>query len=648
MTARAHGERVSAGRVLDIRSDTPEPDTFDDRDRVDDRVFASIAKGHVNKQAPTRSGKLEDEQVEARAIVEGFQAAQHQLDETVDVVDMPAQATVARRYLALVAEAAQRYGATAGKMEVRQAADSFDQALQRFLARSKPSSYELEKLVDTSLRLRRQLGVPITSPRAAYRPERGTDKSHIKSTLPTVLQLITVRCQDGINWLQTYPDDDRNKVVTNLATDLDDSIDHVKWLSSQLAFGERKAFEHDLGVAADRMMILLEWIRTRTAHHVMETRFLKSIRNFDRVLLDSGVPLVEKRPAPLTGEAIESGRKEHVGLTAAKEDYDRVLRRVEIRQQAAIGHFQALAALKDEEQPSFVVELFKAAFIAAVGHFGGHVISLLKVDSTMPLAAKTIAVPSVHDWGAIVDKVADVGTDTIQGLVAQAVSDSARTDPMERARAAFVAGMQIHAGDRMVAYRKNIEQLIAKSQITADQINKLRARFESTIEDAYTSFYQETARAWASYNAQSRIGASYRGGTGGRKVSAMKDYFGKPRGEHSTDREGATKEGTVGVLSITLWHDGAPKPKLESCKVNGMNSSMKSAILDGADHEFDKIWLPKEVHVRTVRGGHAVIAFDERNVIRDVLNWTGYVSQDVGVDTALRYWDLWKTSIQLT
>jgi hypothetical protein len=650
MTARAFEERVSAHPVIGTNQATLEPDTSNNVDSVDDRVFVSVAKRRGAKQSETGTGRLEDERVEARAVVEGFRAAQHELDEANDVVAMPAQAVIARKYLVHVAEAAQRYGSTSGKDAVRQAADSFDQALQRFLSRSKPSRYEFEQLVETSLRVRRQLAIPVTSPRASYRKETGTDASYIKSTLPAVLQLIEVRCKDGINWLQRYGDDDRNQVVANLATDLQDSIGHVKWLTSQLSFEDRKAFEKDLGRSADEMMLLLEWIRTRTAHHAMETQFLKSVRAFDHVLLDCGVPMVEKRPAPLSGEAIESGRQEHETLKNAKDALDGVLDQVQVRQQSAIGRFNSLAALTDVEKPNFIEELFKAALVAALGHFGGHVIGLLKGDTALPRAAQTISLPPVHNWAAIIDKVADVGTDTVQSLVGQAIASTAKTNPMERARAAFVAGMEIDAKDRQVVYRRNVEKLIKASQITAGQIDKLRERFASTLGDVHASFYEQTAHAWASYNAQSRIGAVHRGGTKGKRVSAMKDYFGKPRSEHdSTDRAGGTsKQGTVGVFSMTLWHDnGVPKPKLQSSRVNGMNSSMRAAILEGAGHDFDKIWLPKEVHVRTARGGHAVIALDERNEIRDVINWTGYVSQDVGLDTAARYWALWKNTIKL-
>ena len=87
---------------------------------------------HRAEPATGAQGRLDDERVEAAAIIVGFQAAQQEIESSVDVAAVPARTAAARRHLDHVAVSGRRYGAGADKAEVKRAADSFDQALQKF------------------------------------------------------------------------------------------------------------------------------------------------------------------------------------------------------------------------------------------------------------------------------------------------------------------------------------------------------------------------------------------------------------------------------------------------------------------------------------------------------------------------------------
>jgi hypothetical protein len=326
--------------------------------------------------------------------------------------------------------------------------------------------------------------------------------------------------------------------------------------------------------------------------------------------------------------------------------FDAVMHQWEMRQQAAVTKFANLAALEDQEEPDFVIELLKAVFIAALGHFGGHIFGAATGVAATALSS-AVKNTSVHLLSAknieeIVRRVTDVSTDAIQSISGGG-SGQTKLDPQARARAFFVAMMQIDIADRCAQYTKNLNALQGAGEISPDHIDVVSSIFEHILPSAHDAFLLETTKAWTKYVVRSRVPAKKLD----KSVSDMRDYFGTQRAGGTRDFSTSKAHG-AGVLSIRMIVDPpGTRPRIDhtATQLVGMNSQLKEFLLNAAGRQFDKIDLPKEVSVNTDYG-RAVIALNERNEVQDVLNWSDVVRK-VGVESGQRFWTLWGKGLVL-
>jgi hypothetical protein len=80
--------------------------------------------------------------------------------------------------------------------------------------------------------------------------------------------------------------------------------------------------------------------------------------------------------------------------------------------------------------------------------------------------------------------------------------------------------------------------------------------------------------------------------------------------------------------------------------VIGLNSELQAHLLTAANHEFDRVELPKEVHVKA-RFAHGVIALDDKNKVCDVQNWDE-VSRYLGGVSAASFWRTWGRNLRVS
>jgi hypothetical protein len=585
---------------------------------------------------------IDDEETEARAVVAGFHAAQRALHDD--------QAADAQRHLDHVAEAAEHYAAQPGnRIPVQRAADSFDQALEHFGRRHPRSSKVIEQLADTNIAIRKQLRLGVVTSPASHHEQRGSVRTQANTTLPSVLELIGVRAHNAIALMERYGDHDRLEVIAQLAADLDDDIAYATWLLDQLSAPERSSFKPQLDAAAEHVHVVVRWIRTRTNHAGMERRFHTTVQALNTALRRVGAAPIEERAVPVLSEAsTKAGENERADLAAAQQQLDVVLDQVHERQHQAVTSFRELSRAQDIEEGNFLEQLVTAVFVAGIGHLGGFVIeaALGKAAAAVRNATRTAYTSVRRGHEAVIKRVVDVSTDSIQGLVGQALSASDKIDPQLRAREFFAVSMEIEFADRKAKMRNAVAKLIKNSEVSGDDLRALQLTFKGMIDTYYQAYYRYAVNAWASYIAQSQLGTRHGRERDGRKVSKVSDYFGTPTAGGRAF--GTSMQGTTGVLSIALRvHAAGTRPKLDrdATHVNGMNSAMTSAVVAAAGHTLDAIWLPKEVHVLT-DFGHAIIALDEKNDIRDVLRWDD-VRQHVGVETAGRFWSMYRREIVL-
>ena len=263
----------------------------------------------------------------------------------------------------------------------------------------------------------------------------------------------------------------------------------------------------------------------------------------------------------------------------------------------------------------------------------------------LPQAADAVAlkIPEVIPAEHLVQRIVDVSTDIIQAVASAAET---KTNKLARARAFFVSGMEIDVVERVNQYKKNASDMVLNSEITPEQLSVMRFLFQTIQSNVHDAYVLQMAAAWASYVAQSRLGTTYRGQRK-RHVSNVKDYFGK---KNATGRVlGTSKEHTAGVLRVEMKVQPAgTKPRLQRhrTQIVGMNSELLHAVLEGAQHRLNNVWLPKEIHVFT-DFGHAIIVLNERNEVGDVVDWPE-VQRKVGLESGQRFWQVWGKDVALS
>lgn len=609
-----------------------------------DQLAGGGSAGAVQRKVPPKVGaRLDDEKIEARVLVDGLHAAQREIDE--DRGARSEQAIRALSHLSQCVVVAKRHEGSSGGSSVEKAADSFDQAVKRFSARAQLAVKEVAQLDAANTELRSELALGSSVPSSYVRQATKVDAIN---TLPSILQLIAARSEAAAQALEGTDHGDRLSAVAKISGELDHHVAYAAQLLAQVPVERRAPLASDFDLAADRMGYVLRWIRTRAGFKEMEQRFLRTVHRFDVSLLTVGTPSVEGRThVALTETSIASGERERAAFTPSLTHFESTLERWKERQQAAVTRFASLAALEDHEEPSFVVELLKAVFVAALGHFGGYILGAATSTAGMAIqSVKSVKVPQMaldpKKIEQIAQRVTDVSTDAIQSIAGQALQTT-RTDPQARARAFFVAGMQIDITDRITTYKDNVAAMVGSGEISPDQINVLSALFNLLLEDAHNAFFIETANAWAKYVARSRLGGS----KSDKTVTDMRDYFGEQR-PGGTRVPLTSKAHGAGVFRIRMIvHPAGTKPRIDhsATTVMGMNSEIKQAVLEGAGFQFENILLPKEVIVNTDYG-RAVIALNERNEVKDVLDWSDVVRK-VGVESGYKFWKLWGKGLVL-
>jgi hypothetical protein len=585
--------------------------------------------------AQQSSEGTQEDRVRARAITTGFAAAQH-------AVDVGAHVASATRHLEHVRNVAVDYQRTHDYDLVTHAADAFDDAIRR-------AENKLAKLPTSLLELnastRRALRLHSASARSSV-PAFGSELQYAKSAIGPALDVLTMDANETFAFVETQEHGaPRTSAVQRIGAEIANSATYVSSLLERLPKAERVVFRPSTELAAVAIGKLLRWSRTRTPHANLERSLLPGVGAFDEVLHLTGAPSIESRTATLLSEAaVHAGEQESAGVSHAAETLRAVLHGIGRRQTTAITAFYDLAKLEDTVQPDFKAELLKALVAAVIGNVTTAITQALSHPSRprLPMAAKTIGLPSAHPGQRdSVAKILNVGLTSLQQAI-NATTAPSNVDPKQRALVFFRAAMQNGADKKLELYSANIQTLAAASEVSADELTDLSARFRATTELVFHEYLTRASIAWASYLSRSRLGEER---AGSEKVSTMEQYFGKPV---AGGREfGTSKSGGDGVLSVHLRLNGANgKPEIDHSltKIVGLNGELKATILQAAEHRLGKVSLPKEVHV-DVRFAHATIALDEQNRIRDVSNW-GDVERYVGV-SAYSFWKQWVRDLEV-
>ena len=193
---------------------------------------------------------------------------------------------------------------------------------------------------------------------------------------------------------------------------------------------------------------------------------------------------------------------------------------MEVRQREAVTKFAKLAELKDNEQPSFVSTLIKSVITAAIGHLGGYIIGaagtkvssafgkakqLASSSTKLPEAANVVSlhIPEVMTGTQVIQRIVDVSTDTVQGVVG-AAQDAAQRRMKFTCSRILCRGMQIDVVDRMPG-TGNISWPVKTAR--SRRSNSTGSLVLETLMDAvHDAYFEKTTQAWTSYVAQSRLG----------------------------------------------------------------------------------------------------------------------------------------------
>jgi hypothetical protein len=601
------------------------------------------ADGGSTKGTSSSPAARSDDKVRARAIVSGLRAAQHELDTSGEMED-------ALRHLLHVGNVSPEYKGAADHEIVWAAADSFERSLRR-RAGKQPGPFR--RLLDLNTRIRSDIGLT-----GASKPGRdlsaGTDARFAKDAIGPALDALAIRTRDSLKFLEgteTHDQTQRNRAVERIAGDVEFTSDYVRGLLDTLPADERASHSSAADSAALAVGKVLRWVRSRPAHEHLEHLLVRSTQAFNAVLEQIGADKIEDRDqAPLSERGKHGSELEGADFKQAMDATTRALQGITIRQHQTIDLFKDLAGLDDQAQPDFKAALLNAVIDLALGNVIGQFAKLL---ATAPGATKsrTVKPPILERLdqleqprsGSGIEGVFTVGLGSLKTAMSAKLAGSTNVNPRKRALYYFCTAMHRAEQKRLEMYMHNLNGLESRGAITADQLRDIAHVTEMRTDTIVAEYLQEITKAWASYLAHSRLGTK---GSGTDKVSNMRDYFGveKPGGREF----GTSRAGGDGTLSIVLRIEGgAAKPTLDhsQTKVVGLNSELKSHLFEAAGHDFNRVELPKEVHVEA-RFARATIALDEKNRIRDVRNWHE-VQHHVGGATASGFWQLWGKNLKV-
>ena len=604
--------------------------------------------------ASTKQAGDSDDRAKAQAIITGYRAAQHEVDTKASRDDVYMHLDYVR-YQALNNGTGQ-----ADSEQVKAAADSFAHALRA-------ASPRYEDLVEVNQQIRTALGLTAPS-KARTNLAGGSDASYGRAAIGPALDTFAGRTNTALKWIElTKSDDDglRTSSIEVIAGDAQITSEYVLGLLEQLQPDERSRVATKASNAARSIGRVLRLVRTWPSHRSLEVSLLRGVDAFDHALMKMGAePIADRDEVPLTEGQRHATETEQAGFDHAYEATKGAIRALIAKQHSKIDLLKGIAGLEDlPEPPTFMESLMKAALDAllsySIGEFAkilgtrmlpaAETVSLPPAAKTvsvspaaktvsLPPAAQTVSLPPAAKVPAGGENVFSIGGGALKTAVAAKLGEPppSGVDKTKLALQYFCAALHDAETTRGTAYITKLGAQQKQSVLSVARLQEIESVVNSEADNLLDGYYQRITTSWAQYLAHSRLGATR---IQGRKVSKMKDYFGKqqPGGRMF----GTSQAGGGGVLSVVLRLEaGAAKPTLDpsATKIIGLNSALKSQVLAAASYELDKVELPKEIRVEA-EFARATIALDEQNRVRDVINWHE-LSRHVGGITAYRFWQL--------
>jgi hypothetical protein len=657
------GNAAQPQAKLDISNEGDAQENEADRaaDAMIDGAPASVAKDSVgghehavqlqrkakgsNTGAPGQAGAKGDDKTRARAIITGYQAAQHELDKTGSpggTLD----------HLAHVANVTPEYTRESDFQRVHAAADSFAHALS---ARSKRSPEKYQRLVELNDQIRSMLGLTKPS-KGGANLAGGSDAKYASAAIGPALGSLALRTRDSLSFLEQLGSDSQGQragAIERIASDIDFTSEYVLSLLDELPGEARRGLAKEAAGAAHSVGRLLRWVRTRPAHEQLEASLLRGVSVFDRALTSMGTePIANRDEVPLTEGQRHASEEEHAEFEQAFDAAKAAINSLHEGQHSTIELLRGIGVLDDAAKPpDFVPSLMNAIIDGLLNNSVAQFAKILGSAAavSLPKAGQTIGLPAPPAGpGPTAENIWSIGLGSLKTAAKSELAappSAGGVDGTKLALHYFCNALKTAETVRLDAYVGKLDDLKKRSAMTAAQLRDIERSAKTKAAHLAEGYLQQITTAWAQYLAQSRLGTM---GTGADNVSKMDDYFGeeRPGGNRAL---GTSDAGGGGALKLVMRIErGAAKPILDpsATQIIGLNSVLKEQVLAGANHELDKVKLPKEVHVE-VEFARATIALDEKNRIRDVINWHE-VLRHVGGLSAYRFWKLWGKGLKVT
>jgi hypothetical protein len=594
--------------------------------------------GTSSKYAPPP--KLDDEDIELRAIVAGLRAAQHALDSARTPAQAAAACEAAIAHLTHVSNAAGSFYGAHGKAESAvAAARSFAVSLEALRDRA-PDAVP-SRLDELTAVVRDTLGAENLSPARRHK-ETASDKSYVRNAIAPALELITVRTREGLETLESAPahSPNRDAQVAALAAELTESSRYASGLLKDLTFEERQQFAVQAEVAAAEIQKLVRWVRTRAPHKAMEASMSDVIFSFNVVLRHVGLTTIERSQAGTLSEGgLYKGEQEQASVGTAAEGLRDAIETLERSQSSAVDTFNSIAGLEDLAQPSFAEEVLKAVIVATLGYFTS---GLIRVITTLK-AATMNETTGVYTPAVMMPEpflgLFTVGINSANASIQTAWSKVTKDNSVALARAVYCEAVRADIGAKADAYKANVTKLTSESAASSTELDTMTQAILKAAAMVEKVHVQQLSHGWTTYLARSRLHTRTDG------TANTRNYFGTPT-EHGREF-GTSKQATHGVMQLLMVVDRGgrtPRQDVSATKIVGLNTQLMGNVIADAGHDLNRVRSPKELHVRA-EFGRAVIVVDEHNRFQDATDWD-QVKRSVGV-TALQFWKMYGGKLRL-
>jgi hypothetical protein len=350
-------------------------------------------------------------------------------------------------------------------------------------------------------------------------------------------------------------------------------------------------------------------------------------------------------------------QEEKAHFKKAMQDVEIAIDSVREKHKANITMLGHIAMMDDIPQPDFKAALLEAvidtALSAMIGHFAKVMFAAKPAAAAgssigLPASAGAVSLPAPAAKGHdVISNVFTIGTGSLKTAVKGQMGKppGGGVDPQKLAAAYFCRALSVAEDTRADAYKENLNSLDQNGTITATQLRDMAHLMRQKAPGLADEYYQQITNTWATYLAQSHLGTKQ---SGGKTVANMNNYFGEKAPGGRVFGTNKNKAGSGGVLHVLMTVDEATsKPHVDrsATRVEGFNSALKGTVLESADHELDRVELPKEVHVHA-GFARATIALDEHNHFRDVINWEE-IQRYVGGVSAYRFWQVWGKNVKV-